>query len=332
MPRTFLLVDLANTFYRARHSTHRAQSAEEKVGMALHITLSSVAKCWRLFKADHVCFFLEGRSWRRDLYPPYKRKRIESRAAATPAQQAEDQLFWEASDALALFLQDRTNCTVLQHPQLEADDLIAGWVQQHTADQHVIISSDSDYAQLLAPNVRQYNGITDELISLEGIFDSKGNPVRNRKTGLAEPAPDPAWLLFEKCMRGDVTDNVFSAYPGVRTRGTKNKVGLIEAFADRHTRGWAWNNLMLQTFCDHNNTMHTVKDDYERNRRLIDLSYQPDEIRKIINDTVCSAVKKDNSLIGAQFLKFCGKYDLKKLSDNAAFWGQILSAGLEDKL
>ena len=43
----FLIVDLANTFFRARHSAHRAQSAEEKIGLAIHVTLSSVAKCWR---------------------------------------------------------------------------------------------------------------------------------------------------------------------------------------------------------------------------------------------------------------------------------------------
>ena len=40
-------------------------------------------------------------------------------------------------------------------------------------------------------------------------------------------------MLFEKCMRGDTSDNVFSAYPGVRTKGTKNKVGLIEAYEDK---------------------------------------------------------------------------------------------------
>ena len=34
---------------------------------------------------------------------------------------------------------------------------------------------------------------------------------------------EPArYLLFEKCIRGDTSDNVFSAYPGVRKKGTKN--------------------------------------------------------------------------------------------------------------
>ena len=37
----------------------------------------------------------------------------------------------------------------MQHKQLEADDLIAGWVQAHPNDNHVIISTDGDFAQLL---------------------------------------------------------------------------------------------------------------------------------------------------------------------------------------
>jgi hypothetical protein len=43
-------------------------------------------------------------------------------------------------------------------------------------------------------------------------------------------------------MRGDPTDNVFSAYPGVRTKGSKNKVGLMEAYEDRNSKGFNWNN------------------------------------------------------------------------------------------
>ena len=39
-------------------------------------------------------------------------------------------------------------------------------------------------------------------------------------------------------MRGDTSDNVFSAYPGVRTKGTKNKVGLLEAYAERKSKGF----------------------------------------------------------------------------------------------
>ena len=328
----FCIIDLANTFYRARHATHRAQSAEEKVAMAMHVTLSSISKCWRERNSNHLVVALEGRSWRKDYYAPYKRNRSEARAVATVAEQAESQMFWDANDALAAFLRQRTNCTVLQNPVLEADDLIAGWVQTHPDDNHVIVSSDGDYAQLLAANVQQYNGVSDELTTMQGVFNGIGKPVKDKKTGEAKPAPDPAWLLFEKCMRGDVSDNVFSAYPGVRTKSTKNKVGLAAAFADRNERGWAWNNMMLQRWTDHTDTEHRVLDDYERNRVLVDLTAQPADIREQIAQTIATAQAEPNrTQIGTHFLKFCGKYDLKKISDNSVIWGQILSAGPEQK-
>jgi hypothetical protein len=62
----YLLVDSANTFFRARHASHRSSSSEEKVAFAIHVTLGSVNKAWREQKADHVVFCLEGRSWRKD--------------------------------------------------------------------------------------------------------------------------------------------------------------------------------------------------------------------------------------------------------------------------
>ena len=33
-------------------------------------------------------------------------------------------------------------------------------------------------------------------------------------------------------------------------KGTKNKVGLIEAFEDRKNKGFNWNNMMLQRWVD----------------------------------------------------------------------------------
>ena len=69
-------------------------------------------------------------------------------------------MFWEIFDELKTFLIEKTNVTVLRHERLEADDLIAGWCQNHPNDDHVIISTDGDFAQLIAPNVRQYNGVT----------------------------------------------------------------------------------------------------------------------------------------------------------------------------
>jgi 5'-3' exonuclease len=323
---TYILVDTANTFFRARHAIRG--DSDIKLGMAFHVTLNSIRKAWKDFNGSHVIFCLEGRSWRKDYYAPYKRNRAESRAAQTVSEQEEDKLFWEAFDTFKEFVSEKTNCTVLQHPQLEADDLIAGWIQSHPNDNHVIISTDTDFVQLIAPNVKQYNGVMEVTITHEGFFDDKGKSVIDKKTQQPKSAPDPEWLLFEKCMRGDTSDNVFSAYPGVRTKGTSKKVGLTEAFEDRKSKGFAWNNLMLQRWTDHEGKEHRVLEDYERNRQLIDLTCQPEDIKKIINNTITTAIDLDKNInqVGIRLIKFCNMFDLKKIADQAQSYAEPLNA------
>jgi len=323
---TYILVDTANTFFRARHVING--DADIKLGMAFHITLNSIKKAWQDFNGAHVVFCLEGRSWRKDYYAPYKRNRTDARAAHNEKEQEEERVFWEAFDTFKDFIKDKTNCTVLQHSQLEADDLIAGWIQSHPNDNHVIISTDTDFVQLIAPNVKQYNGVTETTITHEGYFDKKGLPVIDKKTNEAKVAPDPQWLLFEKCMRGDTSDNVFSAYPGVREKGTKNKIGLREAFSDRDSKGFNWNNMMLQRWTDHEGKEHRVKEDYERNRQLIDLAAQPADIKQIMFDTITTATSanKNISQVGTRLMKFCNLYDLKKIADQAQAYAEPLNA------
>ena len=57
---TYILVDTANTFFRARHVIKG--DADTKIGMAFHITLNSIRKAWQDFGGTHVVFCLEGRS------------------------------------------------------------------------------------------------------------------------------------------------------------------------------------------------------------------------------------------------------------------------------
>ena len=323
---TYILVDTANTFFRARHVVQG--SSDIKLGMAFHITFNSIKKAWQDFEGKHVVFCLEGRSWRKDYYAPYKRNRAESRAALSPKEQEEDKLFWETFDDLKTYVTEKTNCTVLRHGRLEADDLIAGFIQSHPNDNHVIISTDGDFAQLIAPNVKQYNGVMEITTTHEGYFDAKGKPVIDKKTGEAKGAPDPQWLLFEKCMRGDTSDNIFSAYPGVREKGTKNKVGLREAYADRVSKGWAWNNLMLQRWVDHEGVEHRVLDDFNRNVVLCDLTAQPAEIKYIIQETIQQAIEADKNIpqVGIRLMKFCAEFDLQKISEQVQSYAEPLNA------
>jgi 5'-3' exonuclease len=240
----------------------------------------------------------------------------------------EDKAFWETFDNFKEFITEKTNATVLQHKQLEADDLIAGFIEAHPNDNHVIISTDGDFAQLISPNVKQYNGVMQITTTHEGYFDEKGKRVVDKKTKEVKPAPDPEWLLFEKCMRGDTSDNVFSAYPGVREKGTKNKVGLREAFADRNSKGYNWNNLMLQKWTDHEGVEHRVLDDYNRNKLLCDLTAQPAEIKQIISDVINAEehTTKNVSQVGIRLLKFCSTYDLQKVSEQVQSYADPLNA------
>ena len=122
-------------------------------------------------------------------------------------------------------------------------------------------------------------------------------------------------------MRGDPTDNVFSAYPKIR----KNK--LLEAFEDRKSKGFAWNNLMLQRWVDHNGDEHRVLNDYERNKQLIDLKHQPDDVKEIIKETIkTNSVAKNVDQVGMRFLKFCGLFDLVKMSEQAQSYAEPLNA------
>ena len=149
----YALIDTANTFFRARHVASRGSDAWEKVGMAIHLTMSSVNQIQRMFGIDHVVFCLEGRSWRKDFYTPYKAHRKLDESAMTEHEVEENKMFWETYEAFTTFLREKTNTSVLRVPNAEADDIIARFVALHPDDEHFIISSDTDFVQLIAENV-----------------------------------------------------------------------------------------------------------------------------------------------------------------------------------
>ena len=106
----------------------------------------------------------------------------------------------------------------------------------------------------------------------------------------------------------------------------KNK--LEEAFRDRANQGFVWNNLMLQRWTDHNGVEHRVKECYERNKKLIDLTQQPEEIRtKVFAEILQAQNPKHVDQVGIRFMKFCAKYGLTKLSEQPTDHAQYLNAG-----
>ena len=50
-----------------------------------------------------------------------------------------------------------------------------------------------------------------QIVKTDGIYEAKTmKRAIDKKTQEPKAVPDPKWLLFEKCVRGDTLDNIFS--------------------------------------------------------------------------------------------------------------------------
>jgi 5'-3' exonuclease len=149
--KTYVILDISNLFHRARYAT-RADATLQS-GVALHIVLNSIRKVWNNFNGSHVVFALDGHSWRYDIYPKYKAQRKVKRELLSKKDKDEEAIINEIFNDFIKFVKTKTNATVLQVKNAEADDLIARWVELHPNDNHIIVSGDTDFHQLLADNV-----------------------------------------------------------------------------------------------------------------------------------------------------------------------------------
>ena len=83
---------------------------------------------------------------------------------------------------------------------------------------------------------------------------------------------------------------------------------------------------MLQHWTDHENQERRVLDEYERNRVLIDLTAQPDEVKQVVDAAIREQIShKDIGQVGIHFMRFCGKYELNKLSEHSDAIGRWLN-------
>lgn len=320
--KKYLILDTQNMYHRAIHVA-KGHDAYEKGALSLSILLNSIAQAFRIFEADHVVFCLESRSWRRDFDERYKAQRRESHEALSATEKSNNQIILSILDGFLEFVTEKTNCTILRCPNAEADDMIARWIALHPTDIHIIISSDKDFHQLINSNVFQYDGVNKKLFCPNKVsIEIEKLPKDVKLT----PIDDPEYLLFKKIVRGDPGDNVFPAYPGAREKGSKNKTGIIDAFNDRHVKGFHWFNFMNQKWKDHNNKEIVVENAFNNNKILIDLTAQPKEILNSFDEFIRNKINnipERKTKIGIFFMKFCAKYQLNRASERAEEFAQI---------
>lgn len=341
MARTYIIVDGMNLFFRCVNTVSPNSGVDVMAGMALHTIFNSVRKAWRDFNGDHIVFAHEGRNnWRKEVYPKYKLNRKIARLSMTETERENQEILLGAFAEMGEFLSNKTNVTNLQHNDVEADDMIAMFIQSHPDDNHVLVSSDSDYVQLLKhKNVTIYNGVTGVILKQDGVYNDKGKKLEfsiKSDSKIKVGAPNPSFIaeekwyefaMFLKKVRGDKSDNIFSAFPGARLTGTKNKVGIREAYEDSISGGYMYNNFMLQRWVNEEDKEMIVKEQFELNHKLIDLESQPYEIRKSCLEAIAEQTNKEPvNNVGIHFMRFAGQWNLNKIADSAHDFSHILNA------
>jgi 5'-3' exonuclease len=344
----YCLVDVGNLVHRAKHVIRDYEDFDDCVGMTLTIVFQSMRKVYEKFNATHCVACFDSYSWRKAHYPEYKANR--NRGEQTPEEAEHHDIIIRVLQDLQDFLTRFTNVTVLEGRGIEADDFIARWVQIHDDPifSHVIISADGDFKQLVGDNVELYNPISNTLYRKSGVYfqdgkrPKRGEPlvqlyhdtwkVRMRRNKVKKDIEielndgrreiktieevvegpeifDAEWELFLKCIRGDSSDNIKAAFPRI------HETVLRQAFADKG--GEKWNNV-INGFFKLGDENKPVRPLYDRNRMLIDLKAQPEEIKEKIDDSIYEAMQKDRKqLVQAYFIKFCNKYRLVNLSRQA---------------
>lgn len=301
----FLIYDISSVLYRTFFAD-KNETDETLAGLAVHAALNTLNKYFKLYKPrKKVVMAFDRSSWRKEYTAseqciskkPYKGNR---RKDMTPAQQAKYQRFLNHINEFEQLIADHTTIITLLEERLEADDLIAGFCQKYANEENeiIIISSDSDLLQLVAyPNVRVVS------------------PADGEDQSLEEYNNDPDLYLFTKCIRGDPTDNVQSAYPRISSKKIR------EAYTDPFARV----QLLKSTWTNEQKIEFVVEKLYAENRILIDLGCQPENIQQLIKQSIESAFEKKRQFSMFFILKFIGKYKLNRIKDSIDQYVPLLS-------
>ncbi len=300
----YLVLDISNLLYR----TFYADKSEDDItlaGLAQHQALLTLNKYYRKYTPDKLVMAFDRKAWRIDytksdkclsgkIYKGNRRKDL------TPKERAKYELFLGHLRDFEDLMREYTSVICLVGEGLEADDLVAGFVQKYASSENeiIMVSTDKDYIQILKhPNTKLIN------------------PADGKPRTLDDWDGDADLFMFEKCIRGDPGDNVQSAYPRVR------RTRILKAWNDPLERV----NMMEEVWTNHEGKEMKVKEIYAENKLLMDLTKQPSQWRKSMDTIIEENMESPGKYNYFEFLKFCGRFEMKRVSDNAETFAQMLS-------
>ncbi|MCG9079622.1 DNA polymerase I [Laribacter hongkongensis] len=207
--KTLLLIDGSSYLYRAFHAMPDLRSPDGAPTGAVYGMINMLRRLEREVAADYsACIFdAKGKTFRDDLYPAYKAHRPpmpdDLRQQIAPVHAAVRALGWP----------------LLMVDGVEADDVIGTLAKNAAAAgfQVVISTGDKDMAQLVTPQVKLVNTMTEEWLDEAGVAGKFGVP--------------PARIIDYLTLTGDKVDNV----PGVDKCGPKTAVKWLENYGDLDT-------------------------------------------------------------------------------------------------
>jgi len=254
--------------------------------MARYLILNSIRSYVHQHKEEYgpeVVIAVDGaHPWRRDIFPHYKAKRREGREKDETGA-----LIYEYMDIIRKELEENFPYKVVKLDGVEADDIIAVIIKKSVkkwfTTKYLIISSDKDFQQLQKyPNVTQYSPV------LKKFYETDS----------------PQEYIYEHILRGDPGDGIpnFLSPDDTFVNGIKSK-----PIMKKKLTGWI-DTLMrgedAKEFC---NEYHYRN--YQRNQRLIDFDFIPEEIQ----DDIYKQYEDNEPKSKSDILPYLIKNDLQSL-------------------
>lgn len=300
----YMVLDISNLLYR----TYYANKNEDELtiaGLAQHQALLTLNKYYNLYKPDKIVMAFDRKNWRvgytlSEACVSGKKYKGNRRKDMTESERSKYEQFLEHLNQFEVLMKEYTSIICLAADGLEADDLVAGFVQKFASPENeiVAISTDKDYIQILGHE-------NTKLI----------DPATGKERTLEDWEGDAELFMFEKCIRGDAGDNVQSAYPRVR------KTRIMKAWNDPLERV----NMMEETWTNQLGKTMLVKEVFKENELLMDLEKQPKEWRILMDDTIDENMENPGKFSLFQFMKYLGKFEMKKVAKNVTTYAEMLS-------
>jgi 5'-3' exonuclease len=247
-------------------------------GLFRHMVINSLRTYKQKFGSEYgelVIACDDKNYWRKQIYPYYKANRKKTRDASEINWTHVFEIFNKIKQEIKEYFPYR----VIQVDSAEADDIIAT-LAKATEFSVLILSGDKDFVQLQTrPNVKQYDPVRKKWISHD----------------------DPKKFLFEHILRGDVGDGIPNVLSDDDTFvSNKRQKPLTQKKIDS-----IYNNYLTGLDEEYDKNFH-------RNRKLVDLSEIPVDIRNQVINKYNEQEGKDRSKLFNYFMS----YKLKNMMEH----------------